>query len=79
MINTSLTPTGDFPESLGRAVITPIIKKPSLDYNDFSNNRPVSNINFISKILVKVGAGQFKHYLTEDKLIETYQSAYVPN
>ena len=78
VINTSLT-TGVFPESLGRAVITPIIKKPSLDCNEFSNYRPVSNINFISKILEKVVAGQLKHYLTENKLIETYQSAYVPN
>ena len=77
-INTSLT-TGVFPESLGRAVITPIIKKPSLDCNEFSNYRSVFNINFISKILEKVVAGQLKHYLTENKLIETYQSAYVPN
>ena len=38
-----------------------------------------SNINFISKILEKAVAGQLKHYLTENKLIETYQSAYVPN
>ena len=27
----------------------------------------------------KVVAGQLKHYLTENKLTETYQSAYVPN
>ena len=65
--------------SFGRAVVPPIIKKPSLDCNEFSNYRPVSNINFISKIILKVVAGQLKHYLAENKLIETYQSAYVPS
>ena len=49
----------------------------SLDCNDLSNFRPVSNINFISKIIEKVASNQLKEYLYQNNLIEVYQSAYV--
>ena len=50
-----------------------------LDSNDFSNYRPVSNINFISKIIEKVASNQLKDYLCKNNLIDMYQSAYVSN
>ena len=49
VINCSFT-SAVFPKYLGGALITPVLKKPSLDSNDFSNCRPVLNINFISTI-----------------------------
>ncbi|XP_072018281.1 uncharacterized protein [Amphiura filiformis] len=55
------------------------LKKPSLDSNEFSNYRPVSNISFMSKIIEKVASNQLKEYLCQNNLIELYQSAYVSN
>ena len=37
-----------------QALVTPILKKPSLDANDLRNFRPVSNLPFVSKILERV-------------------------
>ena len=76
VINSSFS-SAIFPKSMGRALITPILKKPSLDCNDLSNFRPVSNISFISKIIEKVASNQLKEYLYQNNLIEVYQSAYV--
>ena len=78
VINNSLS-SSIFPKSMGRALITPILKKPSLDCNEFSNYRPVSNINYMSKIIEKVVSNQLKEYLWQNNLIEMYQSAYVSN
>ncbi len=78
VINISFS-SGIFPKSLGRALITPVLKKPSLDSNELSNYRPVSNINFISKIIEKVATYQLKTYLFENNLIDDHQSAYLPN
>ena len=78
VINCSFT-SAVFPKYMGRALITPVLKKPSLDSNDFSNYRPVSNINFISKIIEKVASNQLKDYLCKNNLIDMYQSAYVSN
>ena len=52
LINASLT-SGYVPQSFKIAVIKPILKKPNLDPNDLSNNRPISNLPFLSKILEK--------------------------
>ena len=43
--NVSLS-TGIFPAALKHAIISPIIKEPSLDPNNLKNYRPVSNIKF---------------------------------
>ena len=78
VVNSSLS-SATFPRSMGCALITPILKKPSLDRNDLANYRPVSNISFISKIIEKVVSNQLKDYLCQNNLIEMYQSAYVAN
>ena len=36
------------------AIVTPLIKKPSLPKNDMKNYRPVSGLCFISKLLERV-------------------------
>ena len=54
----------------------PILKKPSLDKEIFKNYRPVSNLNFISKILERVAAVQLQTHLDEAGLMTAFQSAY---
>jgi hypothetical protein len=37
------------------AIVTPHLKKPSLDRNVLGNYRPVSNLSFLSKLIVRAG------------------------
>ena len=59
-----------------QAHVTPILKKSSLDKEVFKNYRPVSNLNFISKILERVVAVQLQTHLDEAGLMTGFQSAY---
>jgi len=45
MVNASLC-QGCLPVSQKKAVVTPLLKKPSLDVHDLKNYRPVSNLSF---------------------------------
>ena len=75
IINLSLS-EGIFPECFKKALVTPLLKKPSLSKNSFSSYRPVSNLNFISKILEKVVALQIKKHIDGFGLDNPFQSAY---
>ena len=75
IVNTSFS-EGLFPRSLRTAVIKPILKKESLDANQLSNYRPVSNIPFTAKILEKVAVQRLVNHLEKNALLEEYQSAY---
>ena len=46
------------PTELKQAVIRPLWKKPSLDYKEFKNFRPISNLTFLSKVIEKAVALQ---------------------
>ena len=59
-----------------QAHVTPLLKKSSLDKEVFKNYRPVSNLNFISKILESVVAIQLQTHLDEAGLLTAFQSAY---
>ena len=50
IVNESLS-SGTMPECLKHAIISPLLKKQSLDRNEFKNYRPVSNLTFVSKII----------------------------
>ena len=65
-----------FPEVLKQAIVTPIIKKASLDGNDLKNYRPVSNISFIGKVIEKAAISQINDHLRANDLEESLQSAY---
>ena len=54
----------------------PYPQKPSLDKEVFKNYRPVSNLNFISKILERVVVVQLQTHLDEAGLMIAFQSAY---
>ena len=49
IINLSLS-CGHFSEEWKEALVTPILKKPGLDLTQLNNLRPVSNLDFISKL-----------------------------
>ena len=75
IVNLSLS-TGVFPDVLKQAVITPILKKASLDTNQLKNYRPVSNIPMWSKVIEKAVASRLNDHLVDNHLNETFQSAY---
>ena len=75
IINASLE-QGQCPNFFKQAHVTPILKKSSLDKEVFKNYRPVSNLNFISKILERVVAVQLQTHLNEAGLMTAFPSAY---
>ena len=68
--------TGVFPSRLREAVVSPIIKKATLDKNILKNYRPVSNISYLSKIMEKLACAQINDHLNKNDLFENFQSAY---
>ncbi|CAB4036128.1 Hypothetical predicted protein, partial [Paramuricea clavata] len=64
------------PEILKEAVLKPKLKKDSVDYEEYTNFRPISNLKFLSKVIEKVAAGQLLEHLANNKLEEPFQSAY---
>ena len=75
IINLSLQ-NGYFPDSLKSALITPLIKKPSLDSENLKNYRPVANLKFLAKTIERALASQIQDYLTFNNLRGKMQSAY---
>ena len=64
------------PGQLKEAMVRPKLKKESLDFEEYSNFRPISNLKFVSKIIEKAVAVQVKNYITDNDLDESLQSAY---
>ena len=60
IVNLSLS-TSTVPNQFKSAVITPILKKTSLDPNILKNFRPVANLRFISKVVEKPLLCKFQH------------------
>ena len=75
IINFSLS-EGIFPSSFKQAIVHPLLKKPALPDDDLNNFRPISNLNFISKILEKVVASRIQSHLLSNSLSSSFQSAY---
>ena len=69
--------TGTFPSSFKRALVSPLIKKSTLDAQILRNYRPVSNLPFIFKILEKVITKQLTDHMKVQALYEKHQSAYI--
>jgi exonuclease III/uncharacterized surface protein with fasciclin (FAS1) repeats len=78
IVNLSLQ-TGQFPHSLKFTVITPRLKKSTLDPETFSNYRPIANIKRLAKIIEKAAVYQLTHYLNTNHLFSIHQSAYRRN
>ena len=75
LINLSLS-QGIFPNKFKSAIITPILKKKSLDHSVLKNYRPVSGLNFVSKIIERVVSSQINRHLSANDLNNVHQSAY---
>uniref|UniRef100_A0A8C2GF31 Reverse transcriptase domain-containing protein n=1 Tax=Cyprinus carpio TaxID=7962 RepID=A0A8C2GF31_CYPCA len=78
IINSSLS-LGHVPKPFKLAVIKPLIKKPQLDPSELANDRPISNLPFMSKILEKVVSAQLCSYLQKNDLCEEFQSGFRPH
>jgi len=75
MCNASLQ-SGYLPRIQKHAIVSPRLKKPSLDSNDINSYRPVSNLSFISKLVEKVVATRFTEHAECNNLFPPRQSAY---
>jgi hypothetical protein len=61
---------------LKEAVLKPKLNKNSLEYEEYTNFRPISNLKFLFKVIEKVAAGQLLEHLANNNLEEPFQSAY---
>ena len=75
IVNSSLQ-SGFLPSQFKMALVSPRLKKPSLNPDDLRNYRPVSNLSFLSKTLERVVVNQLTQYLQQNDLLEQNQSAY---
>ena len=67
---------GYLPASQKKAIVYPGLKKPSLDPDDLSNYRPISNLSFVSKLLEQAVHAQLLLYRNDNELLPSVQSAY---
>ena len=75
IVNLSLS-TSTMPDEYKDAILTPLLKKITLDFELLKNFRPVSNLTFTSKVIEKVVASRMKEHIKENDLQEELQSAY---
>lgn len=67
---------GVFPDPLNIAVVRPIYK--SGDDTDLNNYRPISVLNFLSKIFEKVAYTQLMEHLKQNNILSTCQYGFRP-
>lgn len=67
---------GVFPDAFKSALVTPILKKLSLDPEIMKNYRPISNLAFLGKTIERCAMKQFVEYLSSNNLFAPSQSAY---
>ena len=68
----SVSPSSQRIESL----ISPLLKKSTLDKEQLSNYRPISNLSLLSKIIGRVVKSRLMDHLTSNNLLNPHQSAY---
>ena len=57
-------------------MIVPLINKPGLDADILKNYRPVANLTFLSKVIEKAIALQIYEHLSNNDIVDSFQSAY---
>jgi hypothetical protein len=67
---------GSMPDALKVSQLAPVLKKISMDPEDMSSFRPISNFQFISKTIERVASPQLIDYLMENKIYPNLQSAF---
>ena len=73
------TSTGIVPTKTKAALVTSLLKKPSLDKDTMKNFQPVSNLSFISNLIERVVLNKLTDHVSRNNLQEKFQSAYKPN
>ena len=74
IVNLSLT-SGQFHLILKESVISLLLKKLTLDKDQLSNYRPISNLSLISKIVEHVVKCRLVDHLTSNKLLNPHKSS----
>ena len=69
--------TGNFPENLKRAVVTPLYKKD--DPTNINNYRPISLLPIISKILETIVKNRLCKFLENNKILSNSQHGFQKN
>jgi hypothetical protein len=67
---------GRFPDKFKHAIVLPLLKKLNLPKEELSSYRPVSNLNFISKIIEKVIQSRLLKHINGFSGLPKFQSAY---
>ena len=75
IVNLSLS-TGCFPSNFKQSVVTPLLKKPSLEKENSANYRPISNLSFLSKLVERIVKHRLDRHLASNSLYNPFQSAY---
>lgn len=75
IVNLSLS-EGTFPSSYKHALVKPMLKKYNLPAQDLSSYRPISNLNFISKIIERIIHTRLSTHLNSFPSLTPFQSAY---
>jgi len=70
---------GVFPAQLKQARVFPLLKKPTLDPDEASSYRPISNLPYISKLIERVVVSRFAEHSAMHSLLPVQQSAYRPH
>lgn len=63
-------------DALKVSQLTPVVKKMSMDPEDISSFRPISNLQSLSKTIERVASSQLIDYLIENKIYPNLQSAF---
>ena len=74
LVNESLQ-TGEFPDNLKKALVIPLLRKPSLEPIP-RNYRPISNLPFVGKLMERCVIDQLMEHIHANNLMEPLQSAY---
>ena len=75
IVNMSLS-EGIFPDTFKKATIRPLLKKHNLPHDDLSSYRPISNLNFLSKVLERIIHSRINAHLEAFPSLCPLQSAY---
>ena len=78
IVNLSLS-EGCFPTHFKSALVSPLLKKPTLNRDHMRKYRPVSNLSFLSKIVEKVVASRLNSHINSSHTSNDYISPYTEN
>ncbi len=68
--------SGSIPDKLKMAMVTPVLKKPSLDASVLENYRPISALTFITKVMEELVLQQLQSFLADNQIFEKCESEF---